>query len=189
MQRDAALLQEDVYVDSMLEAKEPHHLDVRQFLGAVAFDRHHLIELYEIRAALEAVSSRYAAKAITTEQLSELEALKREFEDHLAGDYDATPDFRFHQVVAEASGMPQLASFLVTVWIKTWALLNQLDIAGTYPNAMDRAVAWEDRMPLLDALRAGDSEAAASSAERHVRNRMNDILTALDSGRGTFRLP
>ena len=85
--------------------------------------------------------------------------------------------------------MPQLASFLVTVWIKTWALLNQLDIAGTYPNAMDRAVAWEDRMPLLDALRAGDSEAAASSAERHVRNRMNDILTALDSGRGTFRLP
>lgn len=106
----------------------------------------------------------------------------------LTENYDATPDFRFHQIVAAASGMPQLSSFLVTVWIKTWALLNQLDIAGTYPSALDRTGAWDDRMELLAALRSGDSEAAAGAAERHVRHRMEDILSALDSGRGTFRL-
>jgi len=157
--------------------------------AVVAFNRDHLIELYEVRSALEALTSRRAATLITEAQLKELGQLRVEFEESLESEYDATPDFRFHQVVAEASGMPQVTSFLVTVWIKTWALLNQLDIAGTYPTASDRSGAWDDRAEVMAALRARDGEAAAAAAEKHIRHRMEDILDALDSGRGTFRLP
>lgn len=161
--------------------------------SVTAFNRNHVIELYCLRTALEPVSFRYAASKISEEQLAELAELQlhleaRAFEDApTQGVFNAGPDYRFHQIVAEASGMPQLNAFLVKLWLKTWALLTQLDLAGTYPNKAEMRASYIDRRELLDALVARDADRAATAAAQHVQHRMNDLLSAIDAGRGTFR--
>jgi DNA-binding GntR family transcriptional regulator len=164
--------------------------------SVVVFNRSHVVELYSVRAALESVSFGAAATLITEEQLGELWGVQDRLESTLAevgnpepGKYDAALDFRFHQVVAEAAGMPTLHSFLVNVWLKTWALLNQLHLKGTYPNQEEIADSYQDRRALLHALSSRDPERAAQAAEDHVRHRMIQLLGAIDSGRGSFVLP
>jgi DNA-binding GntR family transcriptional regulator len=161
----------------------------------VVFDLQHLTELYTIRAALEAVSFRTACAKITDKQLADLEQVQDELEARLdrgepaPGEYDATPDFRFHEIVAEAAGMPQLHAFLVNVWLKTWALLNQLQLAGTYPNAGEIVDSYRDRRQLLEILRTRDGDRAANAVVEHVTHRKNQLVSAIESGRGRFRLP
>jgi DNA-binding GntR family transcriptional regulator len=162
--------------------------------AVVVFEFRHVTELYTIRGALEAVSFRAACSRITDKQLSELAQVQDELEARLRlgepapGEYDATPDFRFHEIVAEAADMPQLHALLVNVWLKTWALLNQLQLAGTYPNEGEIADSYRDRRLLLDALRTRDGDRAASAAAAHVTHRMNQLVSAIESGRGGFRL-
>lgn len=161
----------------------------------VVFELHHVTEIYTLRAALEAVSFRAAAGRITAEQLSDLERVQTELEARLDGDgpapgeYDATPDFRFHEIVAEAAGMPQLHAFLVNIWLKTWALVNQLQIAGTYPDANDISDSYRDRRHLLDVLRTHDGDRAAEAVVEHVNHRQVQLIAAIESGRGRFRFP
>lgn len=161
----------------------------------VMFDLPHLTEIYTIRAALEAVSFPAACAAITDAQLANLEQIQSELEARLdrgepaPGEYDLTPDFRFHEIVAEAAGMPQLHAFLVNVWLKTWALLNQLQLAGTYPNAGDIVDSYRDRRQLLEILRTRDADQAANAVVGHVTHRKNQLISAIESGRGRFRLP
>lgn len=161
----------------------------------VVFELHHLTELYTIRAALEAASFRAACAKITDEQLADLEQVQNELEARLGrgepapGEYDATPDFRFHEIVAEAAGMPQLHAFLVNVWLKTWALLNQLQLAGTYPNVGDLADSYRDRRQLLEILRTRDADRAADAVVGHVTHRKDQLVSAIEAGRGRFRLP
>lgn len=163
--------------------------------AVVVFKLPHVKELYTIRAALEGVSFRAACERITDEQLAELERVQVELEARLdsegpaPGEYDATPDFRFHEIVAEAAAMPQLHAFLVNLWLKTWALLHQLHLAGTYPNWSDMADSYRDRRALIAALRARDPERAEAAAVEHVTHRMNQLLSAIESERGHFRLP
>jgi DNA-binding GntR family transcriptional regulator len=160
--------------------------------SVTAFNRNHVIELYSLRAALEPVSFRFAAPQISEEQIAELTELQLQLEARVSEDaptpgaYNAGPDYRFHQIVAEASGMPQLNAFLVKLWLKTWALLTQLDMAGTYPNKSEMRGSYVDRRELLDALVARDADRAAAAAAQHVQHRMDDLLAAIDSGRGTF---
>lgn len=161
----------------------------------VVFKMHHLMELYTIRAALEAVSFRAACANITDEQLADLEQVQAELEARLdsgepaPGEYDATPDFRFHEIVAEAAGMPHLHAFLVSVWLKTWALLNQLQIAGTYPGAGDMADSYRDRRHLLEMLKKREGDCAAEAVVDHVNHRKEQLVSAIKSGRGRFRFP
>lgn len=161
----------------------------------VVFDLHHLTEIYTIRAALEAVSFRHACANITLEQLADLEQVQSELEARLdrsepaPGEYDPTPDFRFHEIVAEAAGMPLLHAFLVNTWLKTWALLNQLQLAGTYPNAGEIADSYRDRRQLLEAIRSRDGDRAANAVVEHVTRRKNQLVSAIEQGRGRFRLP
>ncbi|MEU6087115.1 GntR family transcriptional regulator [Streptomyces sp. NPDC047085] len=163
--------------------------------AVVVFEKRHITEIYSIRAALESVSFRAACSRITDEQLADLERVQAELEGRLRhgapdpGKYDAAPDFRFHEIVAEAAGMPQLHAFLVNVWIKTWALLNQVQLAGTYPNEREIADSYRDRRLLLDLLRERDAERAAAAVVTHVNRRKTQLTAAIDSGRGGFRLP
>ncbi|RHW28436.1 GntR family transcriptional regulator [Nocardioides immobilis] len=161
----------------------------------VVFELHHVIEIYTIRAALEAVSFRGAAANITDDQLAELEQVQAELEERLdrgdpaPGEWDATPDFRFHEIVAEAAAMPQLHAFLVNIWLKTWALLNQVQIAGTYPNVDDLADSYRDRRRLLEALRSRDGDRASAAVIEHVNHRRDQLVSAIESRRGRFRFP
>lgn len=163
--------------------------------AVVVFEQSHITELYTVRAALEAVSFRAACARITDQQLADLEQVQAELEGRLRlgapdpGQYDASPDFRFHEIVAEAAGMPQLHAFLVNVWVKTWALLNQVQLAGTYPNEREIADSYRDRRLLLDLLRARNADQAADAVTAHVHHRRDQLTAAIESGRGQFRLP
>ncbi|RMB83387.1 hypothetical protein CTZ28_23765 [Streptomyces shenzhenensis] len=163
--------------------------------AVVVFEQRHITELYTIRAALEAVSFRAACALITDQQLADLEQVQTDLESRLRlgapdpGEYDAAPDFRFHEIVAEAAQMPQLHAFLVHVWLKTWALLNQVQLAGTYPNEREIADSYRDRRLLLNILRTRDGERAASAVVAHVTHRGDQLTAAIESGRGRFRLP
>jgi DNA-binding GntR family transcriptional regulator len=160
----------------------------------VAYRRHHLVELYGIRAALESVSFEAATPVITHQQLAVLEELQDQMRRRMTSDsgrpgrFDPTLDFRFHEVVCLASGMRTLHAHLSTIWLQTWALLTQLDLAGTYPATADIEASYADRQLLIEALRGDDPANAGAVARAHVCHRRDQLLAAIDAGRGGFRL-
>lgn len=160
----------------------------------VTFDRAHIQELYEIRAALEAISFRSAAAKISVERLELLSDLLAQLEADAAHDLaqgaarDTGVGFRFQEVVCQAAEMPMLYSHLSRAWLQTWALLRQLDLANTYPTSRDVQAMLRDRRTLLDLLKSGEAEQAAAAAHQHVLNRRDEILADIDAGHGTYRV-
>ncbi len=160
----------------------------------VAFSREHIRELYGIRAALESVSFEFAATTITPQELAQLEAIQRQLEMNAGqrakthAPFDPTLDFRFHEIVCLSTGRRTLHAHLSTIWLQTWALLTQVDLAGTYPNTEEVGASYADRRQLIACLQDGDAQTAATVALDHVRNRRDQLLSAIDAGRGTFRL-
>ena len=124
-----------------------------------------LREAFPVRAALEAVAARLAARAITPAELAELEhQLEQMLEAARAGDplAQAHANARFHGTIVRAASNATLE--------RLWSLLEPF--ARTYltsvqPDANLEELAERHR-PILDALRAGDPAAAAQVMHDHL---------------------
>ncbi|MFD6175772.1 MULTISPECIES: GntR family transcriptional regulator [unclassified Isoptericola] len=119
-------------------------------------------QLQEVREATEPLQFRLAARRRTEAQLAALaEAWEREDAAARAGDAPAARRAAadFHERVVDAAGNPVLAELhVVTASRVRWLLGQHTDLA---------AMADEHRA-LLDAVRAGDEEAAARLAAEHL---------------------
>ncbi|MBA3381263.1 MAG: GntR family transcriptional regulator [Actinobacteria bacterium] len=130
-----------------------------------AVDDSQLLPVFPVRAALEELAAREAARKVD----GEVGPLDRELEamrDAAArGDWrtQISHDIAFHRVTVELAGNePLLQSWLglgvevSTAFAVYWTFWDQSDLA-------------EFHVPIVDAIRAGDSAKAGSEARKHVR--------------------
>lgn len=129
-----------------------------------------LLEVFPVRAALEELAARLAARAG-----GDLSALEAEFEAmHKAGrEGDAKlqlhHDLGFHRALVAHSGNRALLSAWQALGVE---VPTAFGVFWTYFEPMDLV---EFHRPILDAVRAGDAQAAGREARRHVK-RTEDVV-------------
>lgn len=121
-------------------------------------------ELFEVRAALEALTARLAAERITPDLLRALEEItirgKRAVADGMLDDLPVL-NAEFHGAVAKAAGNSRLAGLIEMV---------RDTIQWVYArNIRERAVAsWSEHSELFEAIARRDAGAAAHLALHHI---------------------
>jgi DNA-binding GntR family transcriptional regulator len=127
--------------------------------------------IFELRAIIEARATANVAGTATPEQLAELEALIEQMRLVLPSrDVEAIAeiDLRFHGLIVEWSGL----TLLRHIWSSVDGLVRlrsyqALDRPGKAARAF-LANAASSHQALIEALRAGDPQAAAKAATEHV---------------------
>jgi len=132
-----------------------------------------LAEIYPVRAAIEEVAAREAAKRMSPKLAKalarELRAMRKAAG---AGDLhrQVEHDVRFHRLIVEASGN----SILIDVWrslrVEARTLITALK------SGLDSREIVAMHEPVLDALRSGDAEQAGRALRRHVEH-FGELLT------------
>jgi DNA-binding GntR family transcriptional regulator len=123
-----------------------------------------LVEIYPVRAALEEVAAREAAKRLD----GQIDALEAEVEAmHTAADANdlhaqVEHDVAFHRLIVEASGNQVL--------LETWLALRieARTIVTALRTGLDGHAIAELHRPVLEAFRARDAELAANTLRRHL---------------------
>ncbi len=132
-----------------------------------------LAETIELRAELEGISARNAARHATDATRKALKVLLREGSDALAAkntDVLQAMNDRFHDELARAGKNRYLAEFMRSLRDRTYWLFST--------KAQVRAeVSWQEHARILEAVVAGDDRHAADLASDHVR-RVGDTLLA-----------
>lgn len=123
------------------------------------------VQIYPIRAVLEALAARDAAPRVTAADLKRLEkqlATMRRAASR--GDKRAAvdADFAFHLTIVEASGNWLLKQFWERMRLATTTLLTIAKAHHSLPEIAER------HQLVLDALRQRDPEAAARAMRRHI---------------------
>lgn len=150
--------------------------------GAVvrAFDPADLVDLYEVRAVLEARAAALAAARVTAEQLAELDAACDRAEG-LTGNSARTVDTLiaanedFHGIVIEAAGSPRLNGALRTV-----AGIPRPFKTVFWNDAAERARSLAAHREIVAGLRAGSAERAESAMRLHVLNARDFLIEVMD---------
>ena len=141
--------------------------------------------IFELRAIIEARATANVAGTVTAEQLAELEGLIEQMRVVLPSrDVEAIAeiDLRFHGLIVEWSGL----TLLRHIWSSVDGLVRlrsyqALDRPGKAARAF-LANAASSHVALIDALRAGDSQAAAKAAREHVVD-VPSMLAGLTDGK------
>lgn len=147
----------------ILEAQGLAVSEPRRGVRVAGFSLEEVREVAEMRAALEALALRHAVPHVTKAILDQAEAANRAGDS--ARDVQAweAANRAFHRIILAPCGMPRLlkaiddlhtasARFLFSGWRAEW-----------------EAPTDRDHRAILDALRAGQAELAASVLARHVQ--------------------
>jgi GntR family transcriptional regulator, transcriptional repressor for pyruvate dehydrogenase complex len=136
-----------------------------------------VLDVYEVRHALEHQASRLAATRRDADDLARLEAALDRRQTALAVARDATfveADLAFHQAVVEAAHNPILTELFTSM---TSALRSAMfDVFDDRELKVDATPAHLD---LAAAIRAGDPEAASSATDRHLAATIRQLETLL----------
>jgi DNA-binding GntR family transcriptional regulator len=130
-----------------------------------AFSAQELIEAFPVRAALEALAARLAAERITEAELLQLADLLDTMHAAAArGDAhdQSQANASFHATIVRAARNATLE--------RQWSFLEPFSrtyISVSQPGLDLRALS-ERHVPILDALRARDADAAATAMHRHL---------------------
>ncbi len=145
-----------------------------------AFSAQELIEAFPVRAALEALAARLAAESITEPELLQLADLLDTMHAAAArGDAhgQSQANASFHATIVRAARNATLE--------RQWAFLEPFSrtyISVSQPGLDLRALS-ERHVPILDALRARDADAAAAAMHRHLMEAA-ELLRPLDISQG-----
>lgn len=139
-----------------------------------------LLDMYEVRAALEAVSCRSAAQRRTTEDLARLDELVAlGAAAAQAADWPRVEELNltFHRTISLASGNRHLAELIVGYRAKLFWLHRG---AGQRRGAQ----AWDEHRAIVEHIRAGEGSEAARAGYQHTEVNRELFLAELTSGRG-----
>lgn len=147
-------------VQDGLASEEPHR-------GAVvtSLKPEELVSLYQVREVLEGLAVRLAAEHATRDELAAMQVTLQQQTDAVErGDLQQhiVLDLRFHALIREAARNDDLTEFLERVQSKVMIAMLSGDSA-TWPK---QAVAEHRR--ILEAILAGDADAAEAAARAHV---------------------
>ncbi len=141
-----------------------------------------LLDLFEVRAALEQMSCRYAAERRSDGDVARLHQLVDEGvaaieqADWVHAD---NVNYTFHQAIATVSGNRHLSELIVGYRHKLFWLVR-----GT---ARGRGMeAWEEHRRIVELIAAGDAEQAGRVGWTHTEASKHLFLSELAAGRGGF---
>lgn len=136
-----------------------------------------IIDVLEVRGALDKLATGLAAKRIKPQQLRALESIHKQYiafveKENIEG--AVRKDIEFHDAIYAASGNSRLIGVLSTfkehIYRFRVIYLRDMDIA--------EHVEQEHRQ-ILDALKEGNEQLAAELAEKHIKSQMESIVEAL----------
>ena len=141
------------------------------------------LDCYDIRIALESVAAVLAAQRRTDEELDRMREVLARGDEMLAADrWDVLAQLNndFHVTLAEASKNRQLVD-LMGHYAKriAWMFAQSAEQRG--------AAAWAEHAGIVDAIEAGDTEAAAASARQHIERSREQYMVAVEGGRRAGR--
>jgi GntR family transcriptional repressor for pyruvate dehydrogenase complex len=144
----------------------------------LALQRERTRDLIEVRGALEVYAARLAATRMPPPAIermaADVQAMDDAAESDLAGFVEA--DLRFHLDLATSTGNTVLLDLLQTLrsLLRVWS-----DRAVHDPQ--DAALAARQHRAVLDAIRAGDADGAASAMAEHMHTAAERLSAALDT--------
>jgi DNA-binding FadR family transcriptional regulator len=135
----------------------------------VRLDRNNLQDLAEIRAILEVWAARRAARQATPEQITEIERrLELMARPERQGLVRAGDDVGFHFAIAKAAGSAVYCHVLSVVRDTLYAML-EYHRYELFETPDDDWEVYGQHRAILEAIGAGDPEAAAAAMDRHLR--------------------
>ena len=136
-----------------------------------------IADVFEIRAALEALAAGLAAERITDEELEEMERLVVEKTEAITNhDMDrlVEVDTSFHEAIYKASRNERLTSIINN-------LREQIQRYRTtslaYPGRMKRSL--EEHRGIVEAIQSRDTQLAQQAAREHIDNAENSMIEAI----------
>jgi DNA-binding GntR family transcriptional regulator len=142
------------------------HVIVNRGVFVREISNHEAAELYDIRAALYALAGRLLAPRITAKQVKELRRMIEQMEDAATkGELNVfyPLNVRFHEAIVQFCGNGRLLAMCTSVHREMHLFRRRtLEMPG------QMKISNAEHRGIVDALEAGDSEAAAHATERHV---------------------
>jgi len=142
------------------------------FVGARvrAVTREELVEIYPVRAAIEAAAARQAAVRLNG-NVERLElALEAMYQAAAAGDVDdqVANDVQFHRAIVEATENSIFVKVWLSLGVEAGTLMTLLRLIIEVPGGMELRDIAALHEPILEALRTRDPDAAARAAAEHL---------------------
>ncbi len=138
---------------------------------------HDVQEIFEIRTALESLSTGLAARRIENSELEQLQHLLTEIEGYIdKHDIDniVKTDIEFHDLLYKVSRNERLSGIISN-------LKEQLSrfrtLSMSYPGRLKETL--EEHREMVEAIASGDVEAAREAAERHMVRAEETLLQAM----------
>jgi DNA-binding GntR family transcriptional regulator len=144
-------------------------------------DRARLLNIYEIRGAMESFMARRFAEHAGLTDVRALEAIQALHDAALDAD-DRSEVKRtnglFHGYINKHSDNPDALEIIRRYHDLTWSIRSRIGFSDVYPDRVRR-----EHHALLDAFRRHDGPAAAEIGLRHVLATLDDLLLQLDRTR------
>ncbi len=140
------------------------------------FTEAEIVEIYEVRLAIEGHAARRAAEAATPEQRRELQDFREVFELHRQGDLEQRVyrNNEFHDFVVNCANNPRLTRY--SNMNNTYHF--NFNLARLYSKE-DLIRSAHQHIEVIDAILAGDGERARRVTEEHVLESLNMIRNKL----------
>ena len=134
-------------------------------------------EIFEIRSALESLSTGLAARRIEPDELEKLRALLAEIEGHIKSrdmDKIVEADIEFHGLLYRVSRNERLVAIIGNLKEQ---LARFRTLSMSYPGRLQETL--EEHRAMVEAIAAGDVEAARDAADRHMERAEETLLKAM----------
>lgn len=128
-----------------------------------------MLQLTEVRLALEPENARLAAERATASSLKKLKAAHDRLMNCLDFETQVLADMEFHCLIAEASG-----NKIASLMMQSLSDLLQNSLSHGY-RFVTKDNAIVDHGKILDAITARNGEAAATAMKKHLLNARNDL--------------
>lgn len=144
-----------------------------------------LLELRDIRLALEGLATETAATLMVAGELAEVRARCEAMDQAAAdGDVDGYLDYNwhFHSTIYQASRSPLLLGIIEGLWLRAGPLIR---LATPSPGHLSHSM--DCHWAAVRALHKGDGPAARQAIERDIRDAAHDLTKALQVRRGEVK--
>jgi len=138
---------------------------------------HDVKEIFEIRSALESLAISLATMRIEPEELEKLRALLVEIEGHIKRediDKIVATDIEFHGLLYQVSRNERLVTIISNLKEQ---LARFRTLSMSYPGRLQKTL--EEHRAMVEAIAAGDLDAARDAAERHMEQAEETLLKAM----------
>ena len=152
-------------------------------LQVAPLDLDHVRHMYEVRAVIEGLAFRSAAKTNAAEVARRAPALIRAGRKAVAAQSFAdmiAADMTLHHFIYAQSGNPLVAPSMETHWTQTQRVMGEVLMRDDKPRDI-----WDQHEKMLDAVAAGDGPQAEALARRHILDAADFMIERLEAERAT----